>query len=165
MNCCLFSLITHALVFVYSVSNRPSPVPCSKAPAGFLSSETPDMAAGRMNACPGWVDGRAWTRIQSHGGADEAIRDCACHGTLPNCGQRLLVRIQIKWAFPAARNLAALVLYLLAATRISDVHAFYPIACLVNVRRDAEAGCQNPSRVILCLNVRTGSQFKWAFDI
>lgn len=75
------------------------------------------MAAGRMNACPGWVDGRAWTSMDEHGrgsnhtaGPDEAIRDCACHGTLLVVGGFLLVKIQIKWAFPAASNISALLL-------------------------------------------------------
>lgn len=38
-----------------------------------------------------------------------------------------------------------------------------PNCWLVDVRRDAEAVCQNSSRVILCLNARMDSQLNWFF--
>lgn len=120
-----------------------------------------------------------WTSMGEHGrgsnhtaGPDEAIRDCACHGTLhpPSCGRLLLVKIQIKRAFPAASNIALLlcslrsihyflqlVLYALASVLCMHV----PICLLVDVRRDAEAVCHNASRVILGLNARLHSQLKW----
>lgn len=143
---------------------RPSPVPCSKAPAGFPLCGTPNMAAGRMNACPGWVDGRAWTSMDE----DPITRrgpmrlfGGACHGTLPT----LLVKIKIKRAFLlcSLRSIyyhLQLVLYALASVMCLHV----PNCLLVAVRRDAEAVCHISSRVMLCLNARLDSQLKWSFD-
>lgn len=106
-------------------------------------------------------------------GPDEAIRDCACHGTLLVVGGFSLF-IQIKWAFPAADNVAfllcslSLYYYLLhiasaPCTRIYDAHACTQLpvgGCQTRCR----GGLPNPSRVMLCLNARMDSQLKWYSD-